>query len=99
MRLPCYAPPMMSAILTLLLACATESTPSVALAAPPEPTVRECPAGTTIAPLAPRADWSLVLATVGEPGAEVVPWLQVLPDRVVVQCPPEGGTLRIEWGD
>lgn len=79
--------------LLAFLACAPEFTP---VAAPPAPTVVDCPAGSNVAPSALGAVWSASLDT---GTAVVAPLLQIQSDRVVVFCGEAGGTLTIEWSE
>ena len=86
-------------MLFLLLACASVAPVDSAPVDLQSPTVLDCPAGITVAPLAPARHWSVASITVGDPGHEVAPWVQVWSDRVAVQCPSTGGVLTIEWGN
>jgi hypothetical protein len=77
-----------------LLACSVPT--SDAVAAPIEPTVVECPAGSNVNLYASGAVWS---AEINTGTALVSPLLQIQQDRVVVFCGEYGGTLTVDWSE
>ena len=82
-------------ILLSLLACQPASiTTEGATAAP---VVAQCIPGVVASVASQGPVWSVVVTLPN--GARIAPMTQIFSDKVDVYCPPEGGTLTIEWGE